>query len=59
MVSSTVLTNVILYKMKGFASIVFLMISVFMVFPIVILIFEHIISGRDSIIQKMLNNIES
>jgi hypothetical protein len=43
--------------MKGVFSILILMVSIFMVFPIVILVFEHIAVGRDSVLQKMLNNI--
>ena len=43
--------------MKGFFSLIILITCIFMFIPLIILIFEHICSGRDSILQKLLNNI--
>lgn len=43
--------------MKGFINAILLFICLFTFIPFVILIFEHLISGRDSILQKMLDSM--
>lgn len=43
--------------MRGIMSIVILLMALFMVIPMFLLIFEHMLEGRDSILQKLLNNI--
>lgn len=43
--------------MKGIMSIVILLMALFMVIPMFLLIFEHMLEGKDSILQKLLNNI--
>jgi hypothetical protein len=45
--------------MKGFMAFLILIFCVFLFIPIFLLIFEHMVSEKDSILQKLLNNINN